>query len=300
VLTAAPLYYTVLAHHLPVVPRLNSNTWDRTLWASLLLAPIDDPVLGYVVQQISNPLLHLIHRPDGSGFYYGGTTPLILGYLVPAFLLGIAYTIRRRPAAAALLLTWIAFTILGNSLLRWSDFTARFAVVFPALCLLIAVGIRYTLPLLLPARPWLIGALALALAVPQLAYYFGPHLDLYNRQVREYHDHQDVLYRAAQFPPGTFVHIISGDLVWLPHLETLKRFWTLDIAFRVVSSDEFIREDLLDLPPGRDHAFFFEPENVAVINLLRQRLNLDEPPRWSPYNVPRERQYVLLYYHPPG
>jgi len=296
-ITAAPLYYTYLAHHLPVVPRLNSNIWDNRFWASLLLASKDDPVLHfYLVRQISYPLLHLIHRPDDSGFYYGGVTPLILGYLVPAFLLGIVYALRRRPAAAALLLTWILFTVLGNSLLRWNEYTPRFAVVFPALCLLIAVGVRYTLPV----RPWMIGALALALAVPQLVYYFGPHLDLYNRQIREYHDHQDVLYRAAQFPPGTFVHIISGDLVWTPHLETLKRFWNLDIAFRALSSDEFIREGLSDLPSGRDHAFFIEPGNIAAMNLLRQRLNLEGPPQWSPYNVPRERQYVLLYYHPPG
>ena len=94
------------------------------------------------------------------------------------------------------------------------------------------------------------------------------------------------------------MHIISGELVFRPHIETLTRFWNLDVVVEAQSSDRFIREGLRNLTPGVDHAFFFEPENLAVRNLLRQRLDLQAPPEWSPYNVPRERQYVLLYYSP--
>jgi hypothetical protein len=294
--TAAPIYYTQLAQRLTLVPRLTNNAWEAPFWVALLLASTDDPVLNYfVVGQVEPPLLHLFHAPDASGIYYMGTTPLILGYLVPAFLLGIVHACWRKPAAGGLLLLWIVFTVLGNSLLKWNNWTPRFVVLFPALCLLIALGVRYSVPLLLPQRTRLLGALALLLAVPQLVYYFGPHLEVYNQQIRGYRDHQDVMFRAAEFPPDTQVHFISNDLVFSLHVETLKRFWNLDMVFDVQTSEEFIRDTALDMDV--DHAFFFEPANTAVRTLLRRRYHLSQPPEWSPYNVPRDRQYLLLYYH---
>jgi hypothetical protein len=272
---------------------------DETFWAALALASTDDSVLNYYVSwQIQRPLLHLVHKPDGSGFYYGGGTPLILGYLVPAFLLGIFYVLWRRPAAFALLFAWIGLTVLGNSFLRWNDWTPRFAVLFPALCLLMAVGLRYTLPLILPERSLdrrLVTALALALAIPQLVYYAGPHLEMYNQQIREYRDHQDVLYRSRQFPAGTHVHIITRQLVFMPHVETLTRFWNLNVGVEVQTPEEFMAEGLPNLSLGANHAFFFEPDNLTIPALLEQRLNLEPPPQWSLFNVPRDKQYLLYY-----
>jgi hypothetical protein len=152
-------------------------------------------------------------------------------------------------------------------------------------------------PLLLPKRTRLVATLALVLAIPQLVYYFGPHLEQYNQQIRGYRDHQDVMFRTAEFPSGTQVHFISNDLVFSLHIETLKQFWHLDMGFDVQTSEEFIRDGVLDL--GVDHAFFFEPANTAVRALLRRRYHLSQSPEWSRYNVPRDRQYLLLYYDAP-
>ena len=215
VVTVAPLYYTYLAHRLPLVPRLNSNTSDNAFWTALMLASTDDPVL------------HLVNRPDGSGFYYGGGTPLILGYLVPVFLLGIFHVFWRRKGASALLFAWVLFTVRGNSFLKWNDWTPRFAVVFPALCLLMAAGLRCTLPLILPNRtqgfkPLVgsMGAVAVALAIPQLAYYFGPHLALFNLQIREWRDHRMCCIAPPNSPP---VHTCTSSLASWFSGRTLKR-----------------------------------------------------------------------------
>jgi hypothetical protein len=180
-------------------------------------------------------------------------------------------------------------------------------VIFPPLALLMASGLATALRTLdhLPAwrrRPAAPALLVATLCAAQVAYYFGPHLGLYNRQIRPEHDHQDVMFRARDFPPGTQVYIITDDeIVWPPLLIFLSRFWGVDREedLRVLTPEEFAA-----LPPlgglwrGTDHAFFVQMDDSIARNRLHFELGLalGQP---SPYNVPPDKQFLLYYYAPP-
>jgi hypothetical protein len=49
---------------------------------------------------------------------------------------------------------------------------------------------------------------------------------------------------------------------------------------------------------GTDYAFFVEADDTATLGLLRERYGL-KGGTFSPFNVPPEKQYMLLYYESP-
>ena len=49
---------------------------------------------------------------------------------------------------------------------------------------------------------------------------------------------------------------------------------------------------------GTDYAFFVEKDDASTLALLRERFGL-ESGMFSPYNVPLDKQYILLYYKSP-
>src|SRR5690606_40187191 len=61
---------------------------------------------------------------------------------VPLFLLGLVHALRRR--SGWLLVLWVLLTALGNSLILFNNWTARFVVVMPAIAILCAVWLRCT------------------------------------------------------------------------------------------------------------------------------------------------------------
>jgi hypothetical protein len=294
----APIYYTLEGLQAMLAPRFRFETLDGNYWTALLLSPGGELLLEQL-QRTTYPFLMTIHYGDGHPFY-GGEHPLILGYLAPAALLGLAYAIWRwRRPGALLLLLWITLTSLGNSLLITPTSAARYVVEFPALTLLIAVGISAVTRLLLPERrAWLLaGALTIVLAVLQIGYYFGPHLSVYNYQVRLFDDGQDALFRSADFPPGTQVHVIGFVPLYEFDREVMLRYLGLDIHLDVWW-DRLTHERIVGLPRDVDHAFFLEPEDTYSLDIIRQYFDL-EPPQYSPFNVPADRQLVL-YYAPRG
>jgi 4-amino-4-deoxy-L-arabinose transferase-like glycosyltransferase len=309
-LIIAPLYYTLFAWQSNLTPRLETQRIWEGYWFTLLLEPDGfNQIQLYFREQFNPALLHLIHLPDGGEAFYGGATALILPYFVPVFLLGMFHVIWRWRKAGILLLLWILFTALGNSLLYESTWSARFVVVLPALVLLMAVGIRYTLALLLPdsdARPlrqsaWLQRVIMLgimALIAYQPVYYFGPHLHLFNRQLRPFKDGQDVMYRAVDFPPGTHVYVLGTELMFPPHVTILQAFWETDLNFYHVHPLELLLLDIHRLPRDADLAFFVEEDDRDTLQHLARVFDLDGP-QYSPYNVPREKQFVLYYVHRP-
>jgi 4-amino-4-deoxy-L-arabinose transferase-like glycosyltransferase len=293
-MVALPIYYLLIGKNTPIMPRLNQMTIAPVYLSSERVGNI----LEYWEKSIKPPLLHFVHRPDDSRFFYGGETPMILSYLVPFFMLGIFVALWRLRMVGALLIIWVIGTILGNSLIVQSTWTARFVVVFPAVALLIAAGIRFTLPLLWPfstPRRGLLALAALILMLPQVIYYFAAHIPIYNEQVRPFTDHIDVMYRARSLAPDTSIYLIyNKSVVYVPHYETLKPFWKFYRRFYVRPADKLTFLLLQDLPRDVNYAFFVEPGDAATISWLHQNFALSQP-RYSPYNVPWDKQYVLLY-----
>jgi hypothetical protein len=165
----------------------------------------------------------------------------------------------------------------------------------------LAIGLRYTLDLLWPApahptrRDWLVGALALILAMGQGVYYFGQHLYDFNHQYLEVKDPEDALFRSMIFPPGTQVHIFVEGAVWDINIETLLKFWGLDITAEARFPAEIPRGYLRSIADSHhDHAFFIAPDDGETRERVAEFFRL-LPPQFSPYNIPPENQLALYY-----
>ncbi|NWF69041.1 MAG: glycosyltransferase family 39 protein [Chloroflexi bacterium] len=316
-LVALPLYSVTLSYQLPLMPRLADKGLGEAYWRDLLLSPPERGLLAQHAAHMAKAFLIYVTYPDES-FYYGGHAALLLAYLVPPFLLGVARALRCGPRVLPLLLLLAA---LGNSLLRFSAWAAGFVVTFPALCLLTAWGCcalwgwarayfsrlrwrqgvgsgkRKIYQVILLRLPWSL-LIALLLAGAQVGYYFALHLPGYNLQLRPVADAQDALFRALEFPAGTRVHLV-GDIVFYEFdrqrmLAFLGRGdLQVDIVRHIAEGTEFTAAYLLALARDVDQAFFIERAEDAA---LLQQYFVVQGPFYSPYNVPPERQLALYYY----
>jgi hypothetical protein len=221
-------------------------------------------------------LMFYVSSPENTMFhyflYYGGQHPLILEPVVPAFLLGLVIALWRWRTPGVLLLLWVLGTSLGNALIVESAVSARYVVVFPALALLIAIGIRYTLPLIWPWRGQaaIMVALAGIITVGQGAFYFGPFLDLFNREVRANvaYDVDDAMLRAQYFPPGTQVYIVADHVLPESDAQRLLNFLADHLTVLEFAPDEFATVPLPDLPRSADYAFFVAPTDRQTLGRL--------------------------------
>lgn len=305
-LVAAPLYVALLSTDRSLSARFDDKGahW-HTLKTLLAEEPLPQALHTFATTTLRPAALHLVYTPDTSQFYYGGRTALLLWYVTPLFLLGAFFALWRLRVPGLLPLLWVGAVIVGNGLLDRPDWSVRFVAVLPALALLAAIGLRHTLALVWPER-WgvrsagrVLAALAAACAVAQGAYYFGPHLDRYNVEFRGPRDFYDPLYRAAAYPPGTLLVYIGDDVIFWPVITSTVRFWSLDVQVAYLHPSELGTGALTGIERDRTVLFFVEPDDPRALETLRQNFVV-RGPLWSVYNVPRERQYAMYVYEPPG
>jgi len=280
---ALPVYYTNLSYDLPVFTRLNDASAGRDYLLAVLIAPNGFEHLGtFLSQRLLPPLLHYVHSPDTS-LFYGGETALLLPWLVPLFLLGLFHALRH--TSSALLTVWVLVTALGNSLILYPDWTARFVVAMPAVTLLCAVGLRYTLPLLgwrVLRRGSITRGFLVAAAVAQLAYYFGPHLTYYNRQIIDLRRHYDVAFRTLDLPAGTSVYFDYDDPIQVPFTYSFIKYLNAPYTFHSVRVKDL---DLASLARDRRYAFFVRAGDNATLDKMSKVWYLDGP-HFSPDGPP--------------
>ncbi|MBZ0293981.1 MAG: glycosyltransferase family 39 protein [Anaerolineae bacterium] len=290
-LLAIPVYAASYGNGAPAMPRM-----DQVGSLEHYFDAISERGLGAFFQEhFERPILHFVHSPDESEFFYGGETGIILGYMVPLFLIGLGLALGRLGLSGWLLVLWVVGTVIGNTLIGYWVYTARYVVVFPAIALLFAVAFHWLLGRFLRTRYMIV--IALLLAFPQVIYYFGPHLEVYVPQAMRYPDHIDAAYRSRDFPPETRVYIIHlpESAVYEPHYAILKRFWNLNINFYAIDSDTVTIDSLQALPRDRDMAIFVELKNVQALRALDAVFGPITGLEFSPYDVPFDRQYGMLY-----
>ena len=304
-LVAAPVYYTLFALRQPFAARMDTVGLGGSYW----LRAVSSGGGQSPDQQLLTPFLTFVFMPE-QALYYGGEQPMVLDVLVPVLLLGAAYAVWRWRGPGMLLALWVLLTCGGNMLLTYGAIYARYVVVFPALALLLALGVREVLLLILPEprqdrglKPpvrtnWIMAGIVLAMAVVQTVYYFGPHLQGYNRQIRPTADFEDALFRSADFPPGTRIHLITSQTLDQSYLYGVLGFVTDSGSLSVLTPQQVTPDYLAKLPHGVDQAFYVEPGDTTSPELLAQYFRLD-PPQYSPYNLPRDKQFIL-YYAPRG
>lgn len=292
---SAPVYYTFYAIGQPIFGRLEqAGMVGFSLWEMVLSADGLGQLQAFFRQQVLPPLLHYVHYPDSSAIFYGGDTPLVLPVIVPLLLLGVWQAFWRLRGAGFLLLAWLLLTALGNALLKETTWSARYMPVAPALALLIALGAYYTLGRLARAEAsvaafaGLIGLVALT----QTGYYFFQHLPRYREQAPPWPDYVDVAYRARDLPATTQSVMIHRPWTSGFHFPWMFRYWGVSVNFIAVGSASVTEAYLLNLAEDQDYAFFIEPEDNATVALLERIWDIAGP-YYSPYNIPRHKQYRL-------
>ena len=307
-----PVYYTWLINDQPLLPRFNAVGGDVEGFVNLMLD--NSARLYYLWQRLQVPLLNILHFPEISrlgGSFYTGETALVLTALVPLLLLGVGRAIWQiRQPAGALLFWWVIGVALANSLMNSARQSPRYVLLFPALAILIALGLLTLWELLLPrasklARVALI-LVALGLGAYQSVYYLGTHLpEYYFRQFYDENDlgipvrdFDDMLFRTVQLPTRSDVHVISPGLRGTNGFGAFLTYYGRgepeDLLFQAMRTPELRASYLGRLPRARNHAFFIEPDDQATLDLIRLYFEL-EGPIFSPYRLPRERQFALYF-----
>ena len=223
ILVAVPVYYAMIAGARPFLNRLEGSG----VTGAELLALVSAGDIGGLLRQFLSPLLVYVHQPEAFADFYGGSQPMILTIFVPLLLIGVFAVLRRHPAI--ILPLWALAAALGNGLLREHTLYNRYILAFPALALMMAVGIVWIFQLftaenaeerreaqshvgttpalststdeavLVPTKSLslrssafsAVSVFACLIAIIQTAYYFGPHLAQFNAQLRDLKPYRD-------------------------------------------------------------------------------------------------------------
>lgn len=313
-IVAVPIYYTLIGMDRPLAARLvnNNSALDLVYWRELFES--SDFEL-HILKHVIPPFLIYVHLVDNT-LFYRGRTGLVLTAVAPAFFLGLFYALWRWRAPGLLLLAlWWAATTLGNTMMVDSAGSPRYVMVFPALALLAAVGLRCGLKLLWPveSRMWVfvLAVLTIGLAGVQAHYYFNQHLPLYNRQFRDnwpHPDAQDAILRflARDFPPETQIHIVSEVAADLFFTRGVLGFMSQDYDLNTLTNAELNETYVSELKRDVGHAFFIErrsSDENRILGLLRQHFDLKPMPEATqaalgPYDPIPEKRFMLFYASP--
>jgi hypothetical protein len=261
---------------------------------------------GHIAWRLYESFIIHVSIPEWQ-LYYGGKTAFILAFLVPFFFVGVVYSLYqmispRRFQATSLILMWLAATWLGNSLLQESRISARYVVEFPALMIVIALGMICTADTLFPKdrqkQKRLLAVMISAVMVLQVNYFFNIHLPVLNDQFRNDKrdlDTDDALFRSVDFPPETRV-IIVGELVMNQvDARKLMRFMNPEILVTTMHYDDLMGVFLRDLDLNYDHAFFIDPDHSVVLKLLKIYFPDIQGPQYSSFDLPEDKQFMLYY-----
>lgn len=298
----APVYYSLFALDKPRTSRLENSGVSLSLLADVVRGQATPEQVRDVTTRLTMPFQVYVHQPDITRFY-AGNQALILEWLVPLFLIGVAYLLWRARTPAVVILLWLFFGAAANVLMRDIANAPRYVIVFPVLALTLAVGLRYGLALLVP---WLGGAkfmlavfaLAGMVAFGQANYYFAQHLPIYMQQVREMtaYDGMDALLRAQAIPPTTQLIFVGQPAYDSEVLRIFDGFLSdriNDMMLRSITPDQLTLDSIATLPRDHNYAFFIAPGSETIITDLMQFFEL-ESPQFTPYtDVPQNKAYVL-------
>lgn len=296
VIVAAPVYLTLYGRDQPFSPRSESQIQRGDFWDALL----DDHDAQPYLRHLKFSFLAVVTQPEWMDYYYGGDNGLVLNPLLPLLFLGLGIVAWQFYRPPILLVIWVLSGIIGTSVMKYNVLTPRYVVIFPALVLLMAVGLRYTPRLLrLPneLQVGVIGVLVLVAMGWQVQHYFGEHLETFNVQARQryVYDGEDALFRSRSFPEGTTVYIISTSAIDLGHGQRLIGFLADNITLKLVTPAEFTPEYIGTIPAEGDKAFFIEHFDKLTLDLLLTNFQL-QGPFYSPYTSTPIKQQLTLFY----
>jgi 4-amino-4-deoxy-L-arabinose transferase-like glycosyltransferase len=245
--------------------------------------PLLDVLQAHWDSALQRAFYHVLYWADGSHLYYGGETAILLWYMVPFYLLGLFFVLFRVFRVGFILWVWIVGALLGISLVVSADWTVRFGVMFPAMALLVAVGLRYLPESIWPARLdkrlfW--GGLALVMVVGgvvNVVYYFNTHLPILNAQIRAMNyptpsmDFYDTFYTVSYDKNTTLYYLgIRPETIFNPVLDHEIALRKLDLQYVVEGDASKITVDWLKaLPRDRALALAVDPLATDLIAVIK-------------------------------
>ncbi len=287
-----------------ITPRLLQQNVEEDFWTEFFVSTdVGGQILRYFDERINPAYLHIMGQAGGSSFYYSDTVGLVLPHMLPFMLIGLGVALYHWRRLGLILPLWIVFTVLGNSLIIWNNWTPRFVVVFPALILLIALGLDTVYRVVIAG--WLkqpevsqffarnCVVLLIMMAGLQIGYYFGVMLPDYNLNTRLEIDDQDAARRAQSLSPDTVVYVLPVEDKHHADAEIMQAYERHETLVTIIEVSQF---DFTTLDPTAPHpyAFFIQADDTGTLNQLQALFGerLTEP-QWSPYHVPRSRQFAL-------
>ncbi len=301
-LIAAPVYYVIAGAGTPTTGRLNTVGVGENYLKRVLVASPEDDIFKAQRDRVLQAFLVYLGVPDSS-LFYAGNTPLLLVYIAPFFLMGMFYLVSRwRGAAFWLLFFALLIPPMGTSLLVESGISVRLVAIFPLLILPAAVGGHYVLTHLLPPdekiQGIVIAFIFIGLAMGQIAYYFEPHLQVFNQQfriVKPYPDGEDAILRSLDLPDGTQLILISDPVFPEMYGNEILNYYRPEIRIRSLRPQDMTENFMQTLPCDRPHYFYISLQSGFVIEQLKTRFLLSDPVR-SPNadTIPDLRELVLF------
>jgi hypothetical protein len=205
----------------------------------------------------------------------------------------------------------------GNIFMQETLDYVRYLIVTPFIPILIAVGLRYSVPMLWPSatRPAsravrragraVVPLVAVGIALWQVVYYFGPFRVEYAVSLRAGHaapDPQDAVLRVAELPTGDQLQVIivtrTGQDLWVAR--ALNGFLSrTPYPLEVVDSNLFTPDYLAALPRDRGYAFFLEPADSDSYRRLAEAFPLGSPLYSTDPLIPVTEAYIGFVVPPP-
>ncbi len=302
VLVAFPVYYVWLTNETPLFPRFGVVGRD--------IASFTEGGLPSVWRRFIDTFgIYTVNPEQGS--FYKNDTGFILPALVPFFALGFGVALLRiRRMGEGLLVWWVVGVAVANMLVGDSLSSPRYCIVFPALAMLMSLGLNTLLGGVArvnkrSVRP-LFALFAVAITLGQTYHYHGYHLGVaYSRQFFfEYdivtkvwtRDIEDMMFRALELPPKSVVIVIAEGFPAVSNMGSLLWYYgrgeNRDLSITRYYTRNVSRDWLKNIVPNPNFYFFIEPNDEATLALLSEFFTLSAP-HYSPYNIPPERQFVM-------
>jgi hypothetical protein len=311
-LTVLPMYLAWTFNDKPLFPRFNSV--GRTAFSISQTLQDSNDDLRALWEQVRNPLLSFVHSPD-TGAFYKNDTGYLLPYLVPFFLLGLAYCAWRWRTLGGGMFFWSCIAVaFANGFITNAVDAPRYNVIFPILCAVTALGVELIWSWMergLPRqrlRDVVVLVCVLAMGFLQAHYYLSYHMPLY--YYRQFYtefdlgnsertlDHEDMLFRAVQLQSPVDIFAFADGFLnpraFAITSEYFDRGRADGYAFYWEYSDgmvKFLKQmEMTDVP----RAFFIEQDADDVLAYLQQEYTLYGPYYSDPsWNIPHERQMEL-------
>lgn len=259
VVVGFPIYYTLAGLGRPVAQRIATASMPTHFWTDGLTQP--SQVMERFIGKIQENALLLTTHTEGE-LYYHGDVPLIMPMMVVALILGLAIILWRwRTAGGFLLIVWIAAPIITLSLLMsHTANAARLAVLFPALVLVMAVGIRQIVMLIFRGQPRLeiltLLVVTIGCTAMQGVYYFGTHIPVFMEVHYIEEPAQEAVFQAATLPPNTVAHIVEEQPFSLFVAQSMIHFLADGVQIFVYTPEMLTDETLRTLSNEVNHAFY--------------------------------------------